>query len=169
MKEATMTEAKANEPTFTVLNLYTKDISYEAPNSPRIFNDEWHPDLNFDLEIANEKLADNVYEAGIHLTLTVKLKADENAQAEKTAFLVEVKQAGIFAVEGYNDAEIEQLLAINAPELLFPYLREVVSGLVTKGGFPQLVLPPMNFAAMYQQHQTKTSSNVKEEVVAAND
>jgi preprotein translocase subunit SecB len=160
--------SQENQVNFSVHNIYVKDVSFEAPNSPQIFTLEWNPKLDFDIEMGRTPLENDLYEVTIAITVTVAVSPAENksqksdAKLEKqTAFLVEIKQAGIFLLQGVSDAEqIDYILSTAAPTILFPYAREAVSSLVTKGGFPQLVLPPMNFEGMYQQHleQQKTSA-----------
>ena len=139
-----------------VHNIYIKDVSFEAPNSPKIFTKEWRPKLDFDLGMAHSKLEDGIYEVTLNVTVSVKILKEGQKEDDKdaeVAFLVEVKQAGVFALDGKAEGiELEAILSTVAPSVLFPYAREVVSNFVTKGGFPQLVLPPMNFDAMYQNH-----------------
>jgi len=143
---------QASQLNFTVHNIYVKDVSFEAPNAPHIFTLEWKPKLDFDIEMNRISLEDNLYEVTMAITVTVSIAKDTDSVLE-TAFLVEVKQAGIFLLEGVADErQIDYILSTTAPTILFPYAREVVSNLVTKGGFPQLVIPPMNFDAMYQEH-----------------
>lgn len=143
---------QATQLNFTVHNIYVKDVSFEAPNAPHIFTLEWKPKLDFDIEMNRISLEDNLYEVTMAITVTVSIAKDTDSVLE-TAFLVEVKQAGIFLLEGVADeSQIDYILSTTAPTILFPYAREVVSNLVTKGGFPQLVIPPMNFDAMYQEH-----------------
>ncbi|KKM70747.1 hypothetical protein LCGC14_1437670 [marine sediment metagenome] len=131
-------------PRFVIQKIYTKDVSFESPNSPEIFRDEWRPKL--DLQLGNEykQIDENTHEIILSVTVTAKVE-------DKTAFLVEVKQAGIFTLTGYTTDEMGPLVGSYCPNTLFPYVREVVSDLVTKGGFPQLVLAPVNFDAMYLQ------------------
>lgn len=145
---------------FSVHNIYVKDVSFEAPNSPQIFTLEWNPKLEFDIQMGRMALEDDLYEVTMAITVTVnitppkdtELKVDQKLE-NKTAFLVEIKQAGIFLLQGVDDEkQLDYILSTTAPTILFPYAREAVSSLVTKGGFPQLVIPPMNFEAMYQQH-----------------
>jgi len=155
---------QTNQINFTVHNVYVKDVSFEAPNSPHVFTLEWKPKLDFDIEMNRIVLEDNLYEVTMAITVTVSI-AKNTDTALDTAFLVEVKQAGIFLLEGVEDEQqIDYILSTTAPTILFPYAREVVSNLVTKGGFPQLVIPPMNFDAMYQDHlaqqaNTTTAAN----------
>ncbi len=133
---------------FAIQKIYTKDISFETPNSPDIFKQQWQPQINVDLNTNGSMLEDNVYEVVLSLTVTAKLE-------EKTAFLVEVQQAGIFTIKGVGETDLPVMLGSFCPNILFPYAREAVSDLVTKGGFPQLLLAPVNFDALYAQHREK--------------
>lgn len=130
---------------FAIQKIYCKDISFETPNSPGVFREQWQPEVS--LQLGNEAVAldDGVHEVVLSVTATAKL-------GETTAFLVEVQQAGIFTVAGYSDAEIGPMLGAFCPNILFPYARETISDIVTRGGFPQLLLAPVNFDALYQQH-----------------
>jgi preprotein translocase subunit SecB len=141
--------AEANGPVFNVLNIYVKDLSFESPSSPDVFNAAWEPKVDFDLQLNSQVLseAEHIHEVVLHLTVTVKLKDD------KTAFLVDVKQAGIFTLKGFKDDVLKQVLGITCPTVIFPYARETVSNLVQRGGFPQLIIPTLNFEAMYTQQQ----------------
>jgi preprotein translocase subunit SecB len=131
---------------FSIHNIYLKDVSFESPNAPAIFRTQWQPKVDLDLQMGSQDLGDNLYEVVIHLTLGIKL---EN---EQTAFLIELKQAGIFALQGLTAEQLERALSTTCPEILFPYAREAISNLAMRGGFPQLALPPINFEAMYLQH-----------------
>lgn len=139
---------------FSVHNIYVKDISFEAPNSPIIFKQEWKPKLEFDIEMGRTALETDLYEVSMSITVKVAIEQNADAKLEKqTAFIVEVKQAGIFMLQGVTDAkQIDYILATAAPTILYPYARQAISNLVTQGAFPQLIIPPMNFDAMYQQH-----------------
>lgn len=139
---------------FTVHNIYLKDVSYEAPNTPHVFSLDWKPKLDFDLEMHNAKLEDDLHEVTLSITVNVGIEDAKDASKEpQHAFLVEIKQAGIFFIQGIEDQkQLDYILSTTAPTILFPYAREVISSIVTKGGFPQLIIPPMNFEAMYQQH-----------------
>jgi preprotein translocase subunit SecB len=138
------TREQGQQPQFAIQKIYVKDLSFEAPNSPQVFTQEWKPELNLQLSNESERLAENLY--GITLSLTVTAKLDD-----QTAFLVEVHQAGIFTVRGYQDKDLGPLLGSYCPNVLFPFAREVVADLVTKGGFPPLLLAPVNFDALYSQ------------------
>jgi len=137
---------KTPEPNFVIHNIYVKDISFEAPNVPHIFSVEWQPKIDFDLQMNSSDVEENLYEVSLHITVTVKLAE------EKTAFIIDVKQAGIFFASGFTAEQLQQVLAITAPNILFPYARETISSLVMRGGFPQFILPPVNFDALYMRH-----------------
>jgi preprotein translocase subunit SecB len=123
--------------------VYLKDCSYEAPNGPRV-QGEWNPQINLDLHTGVSPLGSDVSE--VVLTVTVSAK-----QGELTLFLVEVKQAGVFVMKNLGDVETKRSVASICPSVLFPYARAAVSNLVTQGGFPQFLLPPVNFDALYQR------------------
>ncbi len=145
--------AADNKVQFAVHNIYVKDISFEAPNTPHVFTLDWQPKLDFDIEMNRTKLEDDLHEVVMKITVTVAIEAGEENKTKETAFIVEVKQAGVFMLQGVDDAEqVDYILSTAAPTILFPYARQAISGLVTQGGFPQLIIPPMNFEAMYQQH-----------------
>ncbi|MGR6035416.1 MAG: protein-export chaperone SecB [Candidatus Nitrosoglobus sp.] len=129
---------------FIIQKIYIKDLSFETPNSPHIFTKEWKPELNLQLSNESQRIAENIYGVILSLTVTAKLN-------DQTAFLAEVQQAGIFTLSGYNDKDLEPLLGSYCPTILFPFAREVIADLVTKGGFPPLLLAPVNFDALYAQ------------------
>lgn len=141
-EENTAAGEEQQKPRFIIQKIYTKDVSFESPNSPEIFRDEWRPKLDLQLGNDYKRIDDDNHEVILSVTVTATV-------GDKTAFLVEVKQAGIFTLTGYNNDEMGPLLGSYCPNTLFPFVREVVSDLVTKGGFPQLVLSPVNFDAMY--------------------
>jgi preprotein translocase subunit SecB len=140
MPDAKQTE----EPQFIIQRIYAKDISFESPHAPQVFAEEWHPETNLQLNTNVNPLADDHYEVELTITVTVKSK-------EQTAFLVEVNQAGVFHITGYESEYKNQLLASYCPTSLFPYAREAIASLVSKGGFPEMHLSPINFDALYAQ------------------
>lgn len=141
-----MAEEQQNaEKQFAIQKIYTKDLSFETPNSPKIFMEKWEPAVDFNLSTRVETVEPNLYEVVLTSTITVKI-------ANATAYLVEVNQAGIFTIAGFTEQEMGPMLGSFCPNVLFPYAREVVSDLITKGGFPQLLLAPVNFDALYAQH-----------------
>jgi len=141
MAEQNTTEEKQ----FSIQKIFTKDISFETPNSPKIFTEKWEPTVDFNLGTNVETLEDALFEVSLSVTVTVKCK-------ESTAYLVEVTQSGIFSLAGFSEQEMGPMVGSFCPNILFPYAREVVSDLVAKGGFPQLLLAPVNFDALYAQH-----------------
>jgi preprotein translocase subunit SecB len=142
MSEENISEEKQ----FSIQKIHTKDISFETPNSPKIFTEKWEPTVDFNLGTNVESLEDALFEVSLSVTVTVKCK-------DITAYLVEVTQAGIFSLAGFSEKEMGPMVGSFCPNILFPYAREVVSDLVAKGGFPQLLLAPVNFDALYSQHQ----------------
>jgi preprotein translocase subunit SecB len=138
-------ENQAEEKQFSIQKIHTKDISFETPNSPQIFTQKWEPNVDFNLSTNATPLKDSLFEVTLTVTVTVK--------TEKTvAYLVEVTQAGIFSLAGFEEEEMKPMVGSFCPNILFPYAREVISDLVAKGGFPQLLLAPVNFDALYSQH-----------------
>ncbi len=130
---------------FAIQRIFIKDVSFETPNSPQIFTEKWEPKVEFNLASNARPLQDNFYEVALTTTITVKVE-------DKTAYLAEVTQAGIFLLTGFEEEEIGPMLGSYCPNVLFPYAREAVSDLVTKGGFPPMLLAPVNFDALYAQH-----------------
>jgi preprotein translocase subunit SecB len=132
-------------PAFNIQRIYTKDISFETPNSPEIFQKEWKPEVKLDLDTRSKKLSDDVYEVVLSLTVTAKL-------GEETAFLAEVQQAGIFSISGLEENQMAHSVGSYCPNILFPYAREAIASLVSRGTFPQLNLAPVNFDALFAQY-----------------
>ena len=133
-------------PQFILQRIYTKDVSFETPNSPAVFTENWDPETNVELNSTGNKLNDDdIYEVVLSVTVTAKL-------GDKTAYLAEVKQAGIFTLSGFSEQDLTAVIHSHCPNLLFPYVREVISDLVSKGSFPQMLLQPINFDALYAQH-----------------
>lgn len=147
-----MSDEQQAQRQFLVQRIYIKDLSFEAPNTPHIFQEEWAPEINVGLGSEANRLGDDQYE----LVLKVNVEAKHG---DKTVFLVEVQQAGVFQASGFNGEEIDALMGVAAPNVLFPYAREAVSDLVTRGSLPQFVLQPVNFEALYaQQRQAKAAA-----------
>jgi preprotein translocase subunit SecB len=137
---------------FDIQKVYCKDISLETPNSPGVFRDDWSPDINVQMNTEASQLAEGIYEVVLMVTVTAKL-------GESTAFLVEVQQGGIFTIGGMEESELGPVLGSLCPGILFPYAREAVSDLVTRAGFPPLVLSPVNFDALFYQHLMEQQSD----------
>jgi preprotein translocase subunit SecB len=138
-------ENAAVEKQFAIQKIYTKDLSFETPNSPKIFTDTWEPAVEFNLGTHVDALEGAFFEITLTITITVKNK-------DVVAYLVEVNQAGIFSLTGFSEQEMGPMVGSFCPNILFPYAREAVSDLIIRGGFPQLLLAPVNFDALYAQH-----------------
>ena len=129
---------------FGLQKIYVKDISFEIPNSPMVFQEEWEPTVNMDIANSARKISEDLFEAVLSVTVTV-------TSDEKTMYLIEAQQAGIFHIAGLADDAINRMLATICPNILFPFAREIIADLVTRGGFPQLLLAPVNFDALFMQ------------------
>lgn len=155
-KENTPAAAKAEEPqqAFKIQRVYLKDVSYESPQAPKVFvgGITWQPNVSLHINTESTKLENDMYEVVLTVTATVKLN-------EEVAYLTEVKQAGLFLVKGFEPARLGPMLGSFCPNLLFPFAREEIASLVQKGGFPQLLLEPVNFDALYAQHVEAAKQN----------
>lgn len=135
----------AATPQFEIQRIFVKDLSYEAPNTPHTFVEEWKPEVQLNLETKSSRIQDDVHEVILSITATV-------TSGKKSAFIVEIQQAGLFLIAGLPNEQLRQMLGSFCPNILFPYAREVVSDVVVRGGFPQLILAPVNFDVLYAQH-----------------
>jgi preprotein translocase subunit SecB len=142
-------------PQFEIQRIFVKDISFESPNTPHTFVEEWKPEVSLNLETKSTRVQDNLHEVVLSITATV-------STSNKTAFLIEVHQAGVFMINGFPNEQLHQMLGSFCPNILFPYAREAVSDIVVRGGFPQLILAPVNFDALYAQHQEQQGKEGKE-------
>ena len=136
-------QASARE--FGLQRIYLKDASLETPNSPGIFTQAWRPEVSINLNSEAKPFAEGLYEVVLTITVTAKLD-------DKTGYLVEVQQAGLFGVKGFAAQEMGPMLGSFCPNILFPFAREAISDLVVKAGFPQMLLAPVNFDALYAKH-----------------
>jgi preprotein translocase subunit SecB len=149
-------DVPADAPVLALQTVYLKDCSYEAPNGPRV-EGAWNPQVNLDLQTGTALLSPDMRE--VVLTVTVSAK-----QNDVTVFLVEVKQAGLFLIRNLGDSDLKRAVSTVCPAVLFPYARSAISQLVSQGGFPQFLLPPVNFDALYaanpgQQQQPPAQTN----------
>lgn len=136
--------SKPQQPEFIIQRVYVKDLSLETPHSPQAFQEEWQPELNLQFTMNTTDLGADNHEIVLQITVTAKSK-------DKTLFLVEIKQAGLFTIKGFTEEQNHQVMSITCPTILFPYAREAVSDLVGRAGFPPLYLAPVNFEALYAQ------------------
>jgi preprotein translocase subunit SecB len=136
---------------FAVQRIYIKDMSFESPNAPEIFRGDWKPQNELNLNTNVNRLAEQAYEVVLSVTVTAKV-------GDKTAFIAEVHQAGIFTLGGFSDQELGPMLGAYCPNLLFPYAREAITDLVVRGSFPQLVLQHVSFDALFAQQLAQEQS-----------
>lgn len=131
---------------FTIQRVYVKDLSFEAPNNPHIFGEEWKPQIDLELNNNGEPLGNDMYEVTLKINVTAKI-------GEKVAFIVELVQAGTFLIKNFDKEQIRSILGSYCPTILYPYAREAICNAIVRGGFPQLNLAPVNFEALYQQYE----------------
>ena len=145
-----MTEEQ--KPVFTIEKIYVKDLSLEVPHAPGIFREGGAPQVHVELKTQHSRMDEDRYDASVTVTVTAKVN-------EKIMFIVEVEQAGIFRIRHVPETEMGPVLGIGCANILFPYVRETVSDAVTRGGFPTVMLNPVNFEALYQQQQQQTTTD----------
>jgi preprotein translocase subunit SecB len=145
------TAATGAGPEIALQNIYVKDASFEAPSGPNLQVPEWNPQYGLNMNTSGSVLAPDMHEVILTITLEAKF-------GEKVAYLVEVKQAGVFLVRGYADDDLRKIVAAFCPSVLFPYARQAVSDLVMRGGFPPFLLPPVNFDALLTQSLAQQQS-----------
>jgi preprotein translocase subunit SecB len=138
-----MSEQQA-EQQFGIQRIYIKDVSFESPQGAAIFGKNWKPSIQQEISSTTTAMTDDRYEVVLTITVTGKLE-------DQPAFLVEVQQAGIFLMKGLNEEQVRQVAGANCPTILFPYAREVIDSLMARGTLPPLMLPPINFDALFQQ------------------
>jgi len=147
-------DAEASQQLFKIQRVYIKDVSYESPQTPHVFtqNTQWQPNVSLHLNTESKALENDIFEVELTVTATVKL-------GEEVAYLIEIKQAGLFLVKGFESDRLGPMLGSFCPNILFPFAREEIATLVQKGGFPQLLLDPVNFDALYAQHLAVSAQN----------
>ncbi|MBJ7537871.1 protein-export chaperone SecB [Marinomonas transparens] len=148
---AAATEAQG--PQLAMQRVFLKDISFESPRSPMIFQEEWKPEVGLELNTKSRQVAESVFEVVLEITVTVK-------NGEETGYLVQVQQGGLFVISGLDDQQLHHALGAFCPATLFPYARENIDAVIVKGSFPAVMLAPINFDALYveslQKQQTET-------------
>lgn len=153
-----MSDEQQAQGQFQLQRIYMKDVSFESPNAPEVFRQEWKPEVNLEVNSGAEQVEGDIFEVVMKVTVTVK-------NLQKTAFIAEVQQAGLFLVKGFEGIQMQHLLKGVAPNTLFPYAREAICDLVTRGTFPQFLLQPINFEAAFienlrrQQEQTEPATH----------
>ena len=138
--------------TFVLQRIYVKDMSFESPKSPDAFLKEWKPSVGLELNVGNVSVGDDNFEVTLGLTVTAK------NEAEEVIYLIELQQSGIFVIKGVTEETLAQTLGSLCPNVLFPYARETMDSIATKGSFPPLMLAPINFDAMYAQAKAESEA-----------
>ena len=152
MAEEQAGTAEQPQQQFAMQRIYTKDISFESPMSPGVFREKWTPQVAVDLNTRSEKVdEEGNFEVVLSVTITAKVE-------DKSAFLCEIHQAGVFFVKGIEGEDLRRILGTAAPNILFPYAREAIDSLVVRGGFPAVMLAPVNFDALYQQARQQAAA-----------
>ena len=141
---AASTETTSADAMFALEKIYLKDASFEAPGAPQVFNEQGQPQLQMNLSQKVQRLADNAFEVVLGVTLTCSL-------GEKTAYLAEVQQAGVFRLSGFDQQTLDVMLGTHCPNALYPYVRQTIGELVQSGGFPPFLLQPINFENLYAE------------------
>lgn len=131
--------------------IYIRDASIEVPDGPRVFTEEYNPEVNVDLNTQIQSLSEETHQVVVTVTVTAK-------QGERTAYIVEVQQAGVFQLDGFAEEERNHVLGAYCPSVLFPYIREAIGDMVQRAGFPHFLLQPVNFDMLYAQHQANNSN-----------
>ncbi|MBM3392409.1 MAG: protein-export chaperone SecB [Betaproteobacteria bacterium] len=149
--------SEAEQPVFSIEKIYVKDLSLEVPNAPQIFLEREQPAVEIGLQSEASGLGDGVFEVVLTVTVTAR-------QGEKTVFLVEASQAGIFQIRNVPDGELEPVMAIACPNILFPYVRETVSDTVNRAGFQPVLLAPVNFETIYRQRMEQQAQQQSGEI-----
>jgi preprotein translocase subunit SecB len=148
--------AENQGPVMSLQKIYTKDVSFEVPNAPHIFNEQGQPDIKLNMNQKVNKLDDNTFEVALTATVTCTVN-------EKTTYLVEVCVAGVFTMQNFTEQALHQTLGVYCPNVLFPYVRQQVSDMVMNGGFQPLMLQPVNFEQMYAQQMQQQAQQAATE------
>jgi preprotein translocase subunit SecB len=141
-----------NQPVFSIEKIYVKDLSLEVPNAPKIFLDRESPQINVQLRTDGQRVDEGVFEVTLTVTVSAKLPED------RTVFMVEVAQSGIFQIRNVPEGDLEPVMMIGCPNILFPYARESISDAITRAGFQPVVLAPVNFESLYQANRQQTEA-----------
>jgi len=151
-------EAAGEQQQFEIQKIYIKDISLEVPHTPQVYVQKWEPEMNVQINTGARPIENEpgLYETVLSITVTAKNQGEN-------AFLVEIEQAGVFYINGFSEQDMGPMLGSFCPNILFPYAREAISDLVSHGGFPQVLLAPVNFDALYAEHQKQQASATEAE------
>jgi preprotein translocase subunit SecB len=147
--------AQGTEQKFAIQRVYLKDLSFETPQGASAFNKQWQPKVNQDLSTKSAKIDEDLFEVSVRMTITV-------SDGEETIYLIEVDQAGLFSIAGLEDQHVAKLLNTTCASMLFPYAREAIDNVLTKGSFPPLMIPPINFDALYANAIKQAAAKAQE-------
>ncbi|MFZ2289629.1 MAG: protein-export chaperone SecB [Halopseudomonas yangmingensis] len=147
-------QGEQQQPQFSLQRIYVKDLSFESPKAPAAFQAQWNPQVNLDLNTRNSQLQDGVYEIVLSLSATV-------TNGDETCFIAEIQQAGIFIIQGLDEAAMRHTLGAFCPSILFPYAREAIDNMVLRGSFPPLLLAPVNFDVLYAQAEQRRAAEAQ--------
>jgi preprotein translocase subunit SecB len=153
-----MAEQQSADPVFQIQRVYLKEASLEQPNSPAILLEQEQPSVDIQLGVEAQQAADGIYEVSVTATVTTKMK-------DRTVFLVEVKQAGIFEIRNVPQEQMNAIMGIACPQIVYPYLRSNVSDIVTRAGFPPVYLAEINFQAMFEQQQLEAQKAAQPSII----
>ena len=151
-KKDTEKKPDAEQPEFSIQRIYLKDLSFETPQGPTAFKKKWQPKVSQDLNTKTSPVEDGIFEVALRVTINIK-------DGDDTIYIVEAEQAGLFNIKGFSDEQLPQVLNTTCPGILFPYLRETLDTVVTKGTFPALLLPPINFDALFANAVKQAEAN----------
>jgi preprotein translocase subunit SecB len=158
-KKSTAKKQETEQAQFSIQRIYLKDLSFETPQGAAAFQKQWKPKVNQDLNTKTKKIDEGVFEVALRVTITM-------ADGEETIYVVEAEQAGLFTIKGFTEEQMPQVLNTTCPGILFPYLRETLDNVVTKGSFPALLLPPINFDALFANAVQQAEADAKAELKA---
>jgi preprotein translocase subunit SecB len=153
-KKSTAKKQETEQAQFSIQRVYLKDLSFETPQGAVAFQKQWKPKVNQDLNTKTKKIDEGVFEVALRVTITM-------ADGEETIYIIEAEQAGLFTIAGFTDEQLPQILNTTCPGILFPYLRETLDNVVTKGSFPALLLPPINFDALFANAVQQAEAELK--------
>lgn len=160
MAESNTPASTDNAPVFQIQRLYLKDLSLEQPNSPQVLLEQSQPQVEINLTLGAEGVTDGIYEVAVTATVTTKV-------GDKTLFLIEAKQAGIFEIRNIPDEQLQAIIGIACPGIIYPYLRAIVSDVCTRAGFPPVILTEVNFQAMFESQRTQAQTGANGSAAAS--
>ncbi len=146
---------QADQPQFALQRIYVKDLSFESPRAPLVFQEKWAPQVKMDVNTSAKKVKDDIYEVVLTLTITVE-------NNDEAAYLAEIQQAGVFAIKGLDEANLQHTIGAFCPNILFPYARETVDSLMMRGSFPPMHLAPVNFDAIFAEAKKRQAEQAGE-------